>query len=147
MLPGCREQVLACAQILATWLNDSSTGVSRPKIETSTLSFWLSALISEIEAGSVSNGPSVTVTDSPTVKSTLISGDVLAAPGAGALGASVGASIEKTSSSVRGTGWCVCPTKPVTPGVCRTAPHDSSVRSMRTKTYPGIRTRRTTLRC
>ena len=44
-------------QILATWLNDSSTGVSRPKIETSTLSFWVSALISEIVAGRVSNGP------------------------------------------------------------------------------------------
>lgn len=57
-------------QILATWLNDSSTGVSRPKMETRTLSFWFSTLISEIVAGSVSNGPSVTVTDSPTVKST-----------------------------------------------------------------------------
>ena len=60
------------SQILATWLKDSSTGVSRPKMETRTLSFWFSALISEIVAGSVSNGPSVTVTDSPTVKSTLI---------------------------------------------------------------------------
>src|SRR5690606_40594655 len=52
-------------QILATWLNPSSTGVSRPKMDTRTLSFWASTLISEIEAGSVSNGPSVTVTDSP----------------------------------------------------------------------------------
>jgi hypothetical protein len=50
-------------QILATWPKDSSTGVSRPKMETSTLSFWLSALISEIVAGRVSKGPSVTVTD------------------------------------------------------------------------------------
>src|SRR5690606_10721075 len=57
-------------QILATWLNPSSTGVSRPKMDTRTLSFWASTLISEIEAGSVSNGPSVTVTDSPTSKST-----------------------------------------------------------------------------
>src|SRR5918997_1622172 len=57
-------------QILATWLNANSTGVSRPKMETSTLSFWFSTLISEIVAGSVSNGPSVTVTDSPTSKST-----------------------------------------------------------------------------
>src|SRR6478609_1021765 len=64
------EDRMPLAQILATWLNDSSTGVSRPKIETSTLSFWVSALISEIVAGRVSNGPSMTVTDSPTSKST-----------------------------------------------------------------------------
>src|SRR5687768_12509164 len=32
-------------QILLTWVNDSSTGVSRPKIETSTCSFCCSALI------------------------------------------------------------------------------------------------------
>src|SRR5881227_3441691 len=56
----------AAAQILATWLNDSSTGVSRPKIETSTLSFWCTASISLMVAGSVANGPSMTVTDSPT---------------------------------------------------------------------------------
>ena len=31
-------------------MKDSSTGVSRPKMETSTLSFWLSGLISEISA-------------------------------------------------------------------------------------------------
>ena len=49
----------------------------------------------------------------------------------------------KTSSRLSGTGWWALPTKPVTPGVWRTAPHDSSVRSMRTRTYPGIRTRRT----
>src|SRR5262249_22024569 len=58
-------------QILETWLNDSSTGVSRPKIETRTLSFWASALISLTVAGSVANGPSITVTDSPTSKSTV----------------------------------------------------------------------------
>ena len=61
-------------QILATWLNDSSTGVSRPKMETSTLSFCDSGVISEIVAGSVSKGPSVTVTDSPTENSTSIAG-------------------------------------------------------------------------
>ena len=49
----------------------------------------------------------------------------------------------KTSSIDSGTGWCALPTKPVTPGVWRTAPQLSSVRSMRTRTYPGIRTRRT----
>src|ERR1019366_5232329 len=59
-------------QILATWLNESSTGVSRPKIETSTLSFWLSGLISEMGAGRGSNGPSMTVTDSPTSKAPIV---------------------------------------------------------------------------
>src|SRR4029079_12958784 len=89
----------ALSQILATWLKDSSTGVSRPKMETSTLSFWFSALISEIVAGKVSNGPSVTVTDSPMVKSTLIAAAAFAALAAvvGVFGSSDGASIEKTS--------------------------------------------------
>ena len=53
--------VLVVRQILATWLNDSSTGVSRPKIETSTLSFWFSGLISEMVAGSVSKKPDYVV--------------------------------------------------------------------------------------
>src|SRR5450756_1405302 len=107
---GCGSQAapaMTSAQILATWLNDSSTGVSRPKIETSTFSFCPSALISEIVAGSVSNGPSVTVTDSPTVKSTAIGAAAEALAGAAA-GAMLGASMEKTSSRVSGTGWCVC---------------------------------------
>ena len=38
-------------QILETWEKASSTGVSRPKIETSTLSFWASTLTSEMLAG------------------------------------------------------------------------------------------------
>src|SRR3954447_19286980 len=57
-------------QILLTWLKPSSTGVSRPKIDTSTLSFWASTLTSLIVAGNVANGPSITVTDSPTSKAT-----------------------------------------------------------------------------
>src|SRR3954468_1707864 len=65
-----RTRSYGLAQILATWAKESSTGVSRPKIETSTLSFCVSVLISEIVAGRVSNGPSMTVTDSPTSKST-----------------------------------------------------------------------------
>ena len=56
--------------ILVTWLNERVTGVSRSKMETSTTSCWDSGLISEIVAGRVSNGPSLTVTDSPTSKST-----------------------------------------------------------------------------
>src|SRR6476620_2988181 len=61
-----------CHQILATWVNDSSTGVSRPKMETRTLSFCASALTSLMVAGNVANGPSLTVTDSPTEKSTSV---------------------------------------------------------------------------
>ena len=41
-------------------------------MDTSTLSFCCSALTSLIDAGSVANGPSMTVTDSPTSKSTSI---------------------------------------------------------------------------
>ena len=59
----------------------------------------------------------------------------VAAEAAGASAFSrLGASIVTTSSSESGTGWWVWPTNPVTPGVCRTAPHDSSVRSIRTRT-------------
>src|SRR5690606_29662949 len=100
--------LLTQRQILATWANDSSTGVSRPKMDTRTLSFWPSTLISEIVAGSVSNGPSVTVTDSPTWKSTSTVWADFGAEAAAdpACGARVGASIEKTSSVRSGTGWC-----------------------------------------
>ena len=38
-----------------------------------------------------------------------------------------------TSSWVSGDGFEVAPTKPVTPGVLRTAPHDWSLRSIRTR--------------
>src|SRR6476660_5928427 len=127
----------AADQILLTWVNDSSTGVSRPKIETSTCSFCCSALISLIVAGSVANGPSMTVTDSPTSKSTTAAGaDGEAAasppPVRAACGAMAGARILTTSSMVSGEGREVAPTKPVTPGVLRTAPHDSSLSSIRT---------------
>src|SRR3954453_17515090 len=84
------------SQILATWLNDSSTGVSRPKMDTSTLSFCASALISDTGAGRGSNGPSMTVTDSPTSKSTTLTGAAALVPGF-SLTSRFGASIEKTS--------------------------------------------------
>src|SRR3712207_1615929 len=120
-----------------TWLNDSSTGVSRPKMDTSTCSFWDSALISLIVAGSVANGPSMTVTDSPISKSTTAVGaavvPAVAASGVrAACGAVAGARILTTSSRVSGEGRDVAPTNPVTPGVLRTAPHDSSLSSIRT---------------
>jgi hypothetical protein len=90
-----------------TWSKASSTGVSRPKIETSTLSFCWSALISEMDPGSCANGPEVTVTDSPTCHSTC------------GLSFSTGlvSRILATSFSDSGVGLAPEPTKPVTPGV------------------------------
>src|SRR5215212_7846031 len=46
-----------------------STGVSRPRISTSALSRWLLTLISVIVAWTPANGPSTTMTESPTAKS------------------------------------------------------------------------------
>src|SRR3954470_18084154 len=126
-------------QILDTWLNDSSTGVSRPKIDTRTFSFWPSALTSLIVAGSVANGPSMTVTDSPTSKSTSTTGPlagVAAVPlpaVAGLASSTCGRRNLSTSSMVSGDGLDVAPTNPVTPGVLRTADQDASLRSIRTR--------------
>ena len=126
---------------METWLNDSSTGVSRPKIDTSTLSLECSGSISLMVAGSVANGPSMTVTDSPTSKSTTSTGAAAplelaspapALPAAGTLWV-LGARILMTSSIESGDGLEVAPTKPVTPGVLRTAPQESSVSSIRTR--------------
>src|ERR1700722_5060653 len=60
-LPGIRR-----AYSLATWLNSSSTGVSRPKMLTRTLSLSWSSLISAICPEKSANGPSLTRTVSPT---------------------------------------------------------------------------------
>src|SRR4051812_8567367 len=129
-------------QILETWLNDSSTGVSRPKIDTRTFSFCPSTLTSEIVAGSVANGPSMTVTDSPISKSTSTAGPPSGAavavdsplpPFAGASLSTFGARNFRTSSTVSGDGREVAPTNPVTPGVLRTALHEASFRSIRTR--------------
>ena len=43
-------------------------------------------------------------------------------------------SMLNASSKRSGTGLCELPTKPVTPGVCRTTDHESSLRSIRTST-------------
>ena len=48
-----------------TWSNPTSTGVSRPKIETSTLSRWASSLTSEISPEKSDSGPEMTLIDSP----------------------------------------------------------------------------------
>src|SRR4051794_32457341 len=98
------------SQILENWLNDNSTGVSRPKMETSTCSFCCSALISLMVAGRVANGPSMTVTDSPTSKSTTAAGAAVvpvaaSPPGArAARRAGAGPRDFTTSSGVRGDG-------------------------------------------
>jgi len=94
-------------------------------------------------AGSVANGPSITVTDSPTSKSTSMTGlgaisvAVEAAAAASAAGffccCAAGTRNFTTSSMESGDGREVAPTKPVTPGVLRTAPHDSSLSSIRTR--------------
>lgn len=55
-----------CQLSFSTWSKPSSTGVSRPKMDTSTVSFCVVGSTSEITAGIVVNGPSVTVTWSPT---------------------------------------------------------------------------------
>src|SRR5262249_9365246 len=118
-------------QIFETWLKLSSTGVSRPKIETSALSFCWSALISLIVAGREANGPSMTVTESPTSKSSTRTSGF--APFLS--GWTAGASHLSTSSRESGAGRSarsVDPTKPVTPGVLRTQEYDSGVRSIRT---------------
>ena len=44
------------SQIFDTWSNDSSTGVSRPKIDTSTLSFCVTELTSFTVAGASRTG-------------------------------------------------------------------------------------------
>ncbi len=88
----------------------------------------------------------MTVTDSPTSKSTSTDGpeppppsdDGAAAPalvfsGCFSAGSTFGSRNFRTSSSDSGDGREVAPTKPVTPGVLRTAPHDWSFSSMRTR--------------
>src|SRR3954452_7542490 len=52
-------------QIFLTWSKPTSTGVSRPKIDTRTLSFEASWLISEISPEKSDSGPETTLTDSP----------------------------------------------------------------------------------
>jgi hypothetical protein len=62
---GLGEQREFLTYIFVTWSKDSSTGVSRPDMDTSTLSLRISGLISLTVAGSVANRPSMTMTGSP----------------------------------------------------------------------------------
>ena len=95
------------------------------------MSFCWSALISAMVPCSEANAPSVTVTESPTSKSSTLTSAFLVS-----LAGVAGASHFSTSSSDSGAGRSarsVAPTKPVTPGVLRTQEYDSGVSSMRTR--------------
>src|SRR3954453_13290195 len=111
-------------QIFLTWSKPTSTGVSRPKIETRTLSFDASWLISEISPEKSDSGPEMTLTDSPIENCALVA----------TFWATSRCSRRSTSGWVSGTGSFEAPTNPVTPGVPLTSCHESSVRSMFTST-------------
>src|SRR5439155_12019518 len=66
--------VSAVPQTFATWSKDSSTGVSRSKMLTNTLSFAWSALISLIVPLKSANGPLMMRTTSPSSKPSLTCG-------------------------------------------------------------------------
>ena len=59
-----------------TWSKPTSTGVSRPKMDTRTLSLRASSLISEISPEKSDSGPETTLTDSPIENCALV-GDLL----------------------------------------------------------------------
>ena len=77
-------------------------------------------------------GPSMTVTDSPTSKST-VAATFAASAWPSACSSGSGASSRGDLVEVQRRRLVAVPTKPVTPGVLRTAAHDSSVRSIRTR--------------
>src|SRR5215211_3490512 len=134
-----RDRAVCCREAQTFWICGKvrSTGVSRPRISTSALSRWLFTLISVIVAWTPANGPSTTMTESPTAKSvTSIFFLRRAGPSLEAVAAATtaGASIFSTSSRLSGTGEFECPTNPVTDGVWRTVDQDSSVKSIRTRT-------------
>ena len=115
-----------------TWSNESSAGVSRPKMLTRTFRRPCSALISAISPVKSDSGPAMTLTLSPTVKSARTFGRSWVAT----------FSSRSTSPCVSGTGSFSRPpppTNPVTPGVFFTSQRASGVMSMLTSTYPGSR--------
>ena len=114
-------------------------------MDTSTVSFCVVGSTSDTTAAMVANGPSVTVTWSPTTYETSTV-RFLAAAGLSpaffsASEAIIGAIIATTSLRLSGAGSLVGPTKPVTPSVSRTMRRASSSGHMRISTYPGTRTR------
>src|SRR5438132_1613070 len=114
-------------QSFATWLKSSSTGVSRPKMLTRTLSFIWSSLISAICPEKSANGPSRTRTVSPGSYSRR--GRVFFGPSMPS-----GLTCRMLSTSLResGVGLAPEPTKPVTPGVLRMTYQESSSSTQRT---------------
>src|ERR1035437_2191083 len=88
-------------QSFFTWSKPTSTGVSRPKIDTSTLSRAASSLISEISPEKSDRGPETTLTDSPIVNWARVRV---------AVATSLWSSLS-TSSWVSGTGSWEAPTK------------------------------------
>src|SRR3954451_15052339 len=110
--------------IFLTWSKPTSTGVSRPKMETRTLSFEASWLISEISPEKSESGPEITLTDSPMENWAFVA----------TFCATSRCSRRSTSGWVSGTGSLEAPTNPVTPGVPFTSCHESSLRSMLTST-------------
>src|SRR5712691_103649 len=102
----------------------SSTGVSRPKMDTRTLTLLRSGFTSSTTPCRSVNGPSVTRTASPFVNATLY------------FGASnlICRRIARTSVSVSSVGLLPLPTKLVTPGVLRTTYQESSLMTISTRT-------------
>src|SRR5438477_4929441 len=115
---------------LATSPNSSSTGVSRPKMFTSTLSFERSTSISLITPLKSANGPFETRTCSPTSYSSR-GRTFFSVPGAPTSVSPV-PRMSSTSRRESGVGFAPLPTNPVTPGVFRTTYQASSSRPMRT---------------
>src|SRR5688500_14377286 len=104
----------------------SSTGVSRPKMDTKTLTLFRSGFTSSTTPWRSVNGPSVTRTASPFVNATLYFGaSSLICP-----------RTARTSLSVSSVGLSPLPTKLVTPGVLRTTYQESSLMTISTSTYP-----------
>src|SRR5215218_1381857 len=92
-----------------TCKKSSSTGVSRPKKDTSTRTLPFSGLIASTMPMKSVNGPSTTLTRSPLEKLTLTRGASIF----------IRRRIRLTSGSSSGLGCVPAPTKPVTPGVVR----------------------------
>src|SRR5207245_5776922 len=102
----------------------SSTGVSRPKIDTRTFTLLRSGFTSSTTPCRSVNGPSVTRTASPFVNATLYFG-------ASSL---ICRRIWRTSWSDRSVGLVPLPTNAVTPGVFRTTYQESSLMTISTRT-------------
>src|SRR4051794_20506771 len=126
--PG--ERRTGGAHSFSTWRKSSSTGVSRPKMLTSTLSLLRSGLTSSTVPMNSANGPSVTRTLWPLVNATRYFG--VSTPMCRRI------CLTSVSSSgigsLRMPGMLPLPTKLVTPGVLRTTNHDSGSRIISTST-------------